>query len=185
VEEGLPFAWEIGEWLVILASSSVLGIAYLKLGRFEDAKRVLGQALKESQARTFAPFMVTYQQFAVAVLHFSLGKLDDALSAARNALELAERNHFLLEQGAAFRILGLAYEAMGNREAADAAFRNSLQTLERIQSQPELAQTLLAYGRFKTAGDDPAGGRALIEHALRLFEEMDATGWIEEARAAL
>jgi class 3 adenylate cyclase/tetratricopeptide (TPR) repeat protein len=60
VEEGLPFAWEIGEWLVILASSSVLGIAYLKLGRFEDAKRVLGQALKESQVRTFAPYMVTY-----------------------------------------------------------------------------------------------------------------------------
>jgi hypothetical protein len=26
---------------------------------------------------------------------------------------------------------------------------------------------------------------ALIERALRLFEEMNATGWIEEARAAL
>jgi hypothetical protein len=25
----------------------------------------------------------------------------------------------------------------------------------------------------------------LIERALRLFEEMKATGWIEEARAAL
>jgi hypothetical protein len=28
-------------------------------------------------------------------------------------------------------------------------------------------------------------GRILIERALRLFEEMKATGWIEEARGAL
>jgi hypothetical protein len=28
-------------------------------------------------------------------------------------------------------------------------------------------------------------GRFLIERALRLFEEMKATGWIEEARGAL
>ena len=27
--------------------------------------------------------------------------------------------------------------------------------------------------------------RALIERALGLFEEMNATGWLEEARAAL
>jgi hypothetical protein len=30
-----------------------------------------------------------------------------------------------------------------------------------------------------------AEGRARIETALGLFEQMDATGWIEEARRAL
>jgi hypothetical protein len=39
-------------------------------------------------------------------------------------------------------------------------------------------------GRFRQR-DDAAEGRAMIERALGLFEEMDATGWIEEARAAL
>jgi tetratricopeptide (TPR) repeat protein len=183
-EEGLPVAWEIGERFVIFFSSSWLCIAYLKLVRLEDAKRVLGRALKESQARTFTPFNITYLQITVAHLHLSLGELDEALGVARNALELAESNFFLLEQGAANRILGQINEAMGNRKEAVAAFRNGLQVLERIQSRPELAQTLLAYGRFKAAGDDSAGGRALIERALRLFEEMGATGWIDEARAA-
>jgi hypothetical protein len=56
--------------------------------------------------------------------------------------------------------------------------------LDAIQSPPELAQTLLAYGRFRL-GDNSQEDRALIERALRLFEEMKATGWIEEARAAL
>ena len=41
------------------------------------------------------------------------------------------------------------------------------------------------YGCFKVGGDDPIGGKILIEQSLRLFEEIDATGWIDEARAAL
>jgi len=184
-EEGLPVAWEIGEWMVIFFSSSWLGIAYLKLGRLEDAKRVLGRALKERQTRSFPPFIITYLQITVAHLHLSLGEHDKALGAARKALELAESNHLPLELGAANRILGQIHETMESHEEADAAFLKSMQVLEGIQSRPELAQTLLAYGRFKASGDDPAGGGTLIERALRLFEEMGATGWIDEARAAL
>jgi hypothetical protein len=53
-----------------------------------------------------------------------------------------------------------------------------------MQCPPELAQTLLAYGRSRR-GDNTQEDQALIERALRLFEEMKATGWIEEARVAL
>jgi hypothetical protein len=56
--------------------------------------------------------------------------------------------------------------------------------LDAIQSRPELAQTLSAYGRFR-AGTDKTAGHALIERALELFEAMDASGWIAEARQAL
>jgi hypothetical protein len=43
---------------------------------------------------------------------------------------------------------------------------------------------LLAYGRFRQ-GDSTLKDRAMIERAVTLFEEMNATSWIEEARAAL
>jgi len=56
--------------------------------------------------------------------------------------------------------------------------------LEAIQSRPELAQTLLAYGRFRR-GDNWQEDQVLIERALRLFEEMNAPGWVDEARAVL
>jgi hypothetical protein len=59
-------------------------------------------------------------------------------------------------------------------------FRGSLRILGAIESRPELAQTLLAYGRFRM-GADPAQGRGLIEQALRLFEEMGAEGLAAEA----
>jgi hypothetical protein len=79
---------------------------------------------------------------------------------------------------------GLALEALGSRKEADSAFRKSREILEAIQSSPEVAQTLLGHGRFLTRDDRPAG-RALVERALVMFEEMGATGWLEEARRAL
>jgi hypothetical protein len=73
---------------------------------------------------------------------------------------------------------------MGNRAVADTACRRSIEVLEEIQSRPEPAHRLLAYGRFRQ-GDNALEDRAMITRALHLFEEMNATGWIEEARAAL
>jgi tetratricopeptide (TPR) repeat protein len=168
---------------VIFWSSGWLGIAYLKLGRLEDAKRILDRLLKEIEARTILPYFITYLQIAAAQLQLAIGEPEKALGASRKALQLAEQS-FRLEQGAANRVLGQVQEATGNRDEADAAFRLSLQILDEIQSRPELAQTLLAYGRFKAGGDSDAA-RTLIERALSLFEEIGATGWISEARAAL
>ena len=100
------------------------------------------------------------------------------------ALELADRSGFQLERGAARRVLAQVYEAMGGRVEAESEFRASLEILEDIQSRPELGQTILAYGRSGFS-DDAERSRRLIARALRLFEEIGATGWIAEARAAL
>lgn len=56
--------------------------------------------------------------------------------------------------------------------------------LKEIQSRPELAQSLLAYGRFRR-GDNALEDRALIERALTRFEEMNATGWVADARTVI
>ena len=49
---------------------------------------------------------------------------------------------------------------------------------------PELAQSLLAYGRCqrKTNVEE---AREQLERALAIFEDLSATGWIEETRTAL
>ena len=81
-------------------------------------------------------------------------------------------------------MLGQAYAATGNPVEAEAAFRESLGILDRIRSWPEVGQTLLAYGQFKVRGDD-VEGRALIERARAMFEEIGAAGWVDEAQSAL
>ena len=127
---------------------------------------------------------IPYAQIARAQIHLTAGNHNEALDTVRQALTAQSGASFRLEEVAAHRVLGQVHEAMGDRAEADAAFRRSLEVLDTIQCPPELAQTLLAYGRFRR-GDNTQEDRALIERALGLFEEMKATGWIEEARVAL
>jgi tetratricopeptide (TPR) repeat protein len=188
-EKALPAAWEIREWNVVLCASAWMAIAHLKLGQLNDAKRVLDRVFKEVPIRALHEFAgaqhgVAFSQIALAQLHLAAGETGPALEAIDGVLRVAARYRLPLEEGAAHRIRGEVHEAMGARAEADAAFIRSLEVLEKIQSRPELAQTLLAYGRFRR-GDNTLENRAMIERALRLFEEMNAAGWIEEARAAL
>jgi class 3 adenylate cyclase/tetratricopeptide (TPR) repeat protein len=183
-EAALPVAWEIREWDVILWSSAWLAIAYLKLGRPADARRILDRAFREVPARAIGSFPTAYAQIALAECHLVTGDIGQALGAARLALASSDGSRLRLEEGAAHRVLGQVYKAKGTRPEAEAAFRRSLEVLDDIQSPPELAQTLLAYGQFRLSDNAPEG-RALIERALGLFEDMNATGWIGVARVAL
>jgi tetratricopeptide (TPR) repeat protein len=185
-EETLPVAWEIREWTVVFFASAWLALACLKVGQPDKARRVLDRVFNEAPARLYkaSAHGIAYTQVARAEIHLVTGHHNEALSTLRQALTAAERGAFRLEEVAAHRVLGQVHEAMGDRAEADAAFRRSLEVLDEIQCPPELAQTLLAYGRFRR-GDNTQEDRALIERALHLFEEMKATGWIEEARVAL
>jgi tetratricopeptide (TPR) repeat protein len=171
---------------LILFVSAWLAIAYLKLGQIADARRVLNRMFKEVPARTlgYETYAAAYRQIVLAQLYLAEGNPNEALNAVREGLSLSQQTAAPLEEGAAHRVLGQVYEAMGAQADADAAFRQSLQVLETIQCPPELAQTLLVYGCFRR-GDNALQDRVLIERAVALFEEMNATGWIEEARAAL
>jgi hypothetical protein len=142
------------------------------------------RALREGRARLGVGWQLSWPELARAQLHLSLAEAAAAREAAQRALELVEGTHFRLEQGAALRTLGQALALGGDITNAEMALVKSLRILEGIESRPELAQTILAYGRFKMA-TDLAGGRALVERALTLFEEMGAAGWATEARIAL
>jgi tetratricopeptide (TPR) repeat protein len=167
----------------MLFASAFLGLAWLKLGRVQDARRVLDRAAREGRALSRMTYPVSFVQIAMAQLRLAEGDAARAVETARQALAAAERGGYRREQGAAHRVLGEALVALGTRSEADDAFRKSREILEAIQSRPELAQTLLAHGRFLVKDD--AAGRALVEQALEMFETMGATGWIAEARAAL
>jgi class 3 adenylate cyclase/tetratricopeptide (TPR) repeat protein len=181
-EESLPIAWDIREAAVITFASAWAIMACVKLGRLDDAERIADRALRERPATS--SFAVSYLHTAVAQLRLVTGQPDAALEAATKAIELADASGFRLEQGAARRVLGEVHDARQNDDEADAAFRQSREILEASESRPELAQTLLAYGRFR-ARRERAAGAAMIQRALTIFDEIGASGWAEEARAVL
>jgi tetratricopeptide (TPR) repeat protein len=184
-EENLPLAWEIGEQSVALFVSAWLGLAYLKLGRRDDARRVVERALRWGEARPgVTPFPLTYLTIARALSHLADGETQAAVQRAGRAIELAGQSGFRLEQGAAHRALGQALEANGQRGEAESSYRRSLEIFESIQSQSELGQTLLALGRFKLS-ETAAEGRDLVERARAIFDAIGATGWSSEAERVL
>jgi tetratricopeptide (TPR) repeat protein len=184
VEEEISTAWVIGAWNVILWTYAWAAIACLKLERTDDAAKLIDEAMTKAATRTGSDFPKIYILIARAQLQVIKGDPRGAIETGQQALALAERAANPLEQGAAHRALAQAHEADGDDAAARAHFRSSLAILSKIQSPPELAQCLLAYGRFqlKTNAEE---GRDLMGRALAIFEGLNATGWIEETRAAL
>lgn len=184
-DESLPLAWEIGEHSPVVFASSWRALAALKAGRIDEARRVLDRAAAFATSHPLTtPFARTYIIQVRALLHLAEGRLDEALAAARQAIELAVQSRFRLEQGAAHRVLGQVLDAAGEREQASAALAKSLEIFEEIQSLPELGQTLLAYGRYKLS-DESADARRLIARARDIFTRIGAIGWVAEADAAL
>jgi tetratricopeptide (TPR) repeat protein len=100
------------------------------------------------------------------------------MAAAKQAMRHTERAMLpQLELGAAHRMLGEAYQAVGRYAEAVRHFEESLSILGTIQSRPELGQSLMAYGHFKL-GDDRAVGLDYMDRAMQIFKEIDADGWI-------
>ena len=183
-EAALPAAWEIGNWFVVQYTSAWAAIAYLHLGRVDEARRIVDAAVEVSPQGTSDNAAPSYLQSAVAQVLVAEGAFAAACRVARAALDDLERTGNRLEQGFAYRTLGEAFAADGKAPEAEAAFQQSLAIFGEIESQPELAQTLLAYGRFQR-DRAPEEGTRLLKRSLALFEAIGAQGWIVEAEAAL
>src|SRR4029077_8617800 len=128
-------------------------ISYLKLGRIEDAGRVLDRVSSEASLHSMGNIGIhgqIFPQIALAQHCLSLGDTVRALNVTNAALKVAEKKRLGLEQGAIYRILGEVHGAIGNRDKADTAFRRSLEVLDEIQSRFHLAPTLLASAGFSS-----------------------------------
>lgn len=183
-DRDLHVAWEVGNWEVVLFVSAWAAIAEVNLGRLGPARSRIVEARARAGRRIGSDLAKIYPRIASCYVRLADGEREAALVEAHRACDIADRAKYRLEQGAARRVLAQVHEARGERDEAEAEFRRSLDVLGRIQSRPELGQSLLAYGRFRLQ-DDVDVGRRLLERALALFEEMNATGWIAEARTTL
>lgn len=181
----LPIAWGVGNWAVVLWSSAFATIAELRLGRLEGAEELIVRAVEEAAPPAGDDFPKIYAQIAMAQLRLAQGATDLALEAAELSMRHTERSMLpQLELGAAHRTCGEVHLAMGRLDEAERHIGQSLAILSAIQSRPELGQSLMAYGRAKSA-TDPSLGHDYLRRAMTLFAEIGASGWVCEAQDAL
>jgi tetratricopeptide (TPR) repeat protein len=179
VERGIRSAWDTGAFQVLLWTHAWAGIAHLKLGRPDRAEQLIGRVKGEVLPTVGQTYAKIYFLIGLAKLQLVRGEARTAAETARQALALAESSQSILEEGAAHRTLGEVCERAGSGTEALAYHERSIAVLGAIQSPPELAQSLLAYGRCLSASDREAA-REQLRLALGMFDRMGAVGWSQE-----
>ena len=154
--------------------------AYVKLaeGRNEDALEVTrGQERRNEWARV--PIGCDWHLPRALALH-RLGRTEEAIPVAQEALAIAERWGAPSAVGVALRVRGELRGAEGLRD-----LERSVALLETSTARLELAKSLAAYGAALRRGRQPTEARVPLERAHELARACDATAVVESIRKEL
>ena len=173
--------WNFGLWLPM--ASSFLGSAYAFAGRLADAVPLLEDAVNRQRAIGRMAFH-SLRIVSLAEAEVMLGRVTDAMTHARRALELAREHKERGNEGHALRVLADA-AARGNAvDVADESYRAAIARATSLEMKPLLAHGQLGLGRLHAATARPDAERSLSA-ALSLFRELGMQTWAERAGAEL
>lgn len=190
LDEAVPLAQacvaraeETGATACVVASSWVLGDAYHRQGRFEEAGAVLKRGHDISlvvDRKVWRPTLQAWLGSTRVALGDDAGdtEWEEALATARSI-----RNRVgeagILEKRAE------AKARRGDRTAALTDFAASAAITEELEARPALARTLRGWGAALRAEGRATEGEERLRRALALFEEMGIEREAAEVRAEL
>jgi serine/threonine protein kinase/tetratricopeptide (TPR) repeat protein len=175
--EALAIFREIGERTCELPGLGNLAGAQVGLGEYEAAEANLRQAVEWAGPTGHFALSMIYCYLAESLC--CQGKTDDALSAARTALDLGLKTENQDYIGSAWRALGLVASridapVMVGGAAYDAAecFAESLRVYTDMGAEAERARTLRDWARHERERGDAERGAALWEEARAIFARL-------------
>jgi serine/threonine protein kinase/tetratricopeptide (TPR) repeat protein len=176
-EEALAIFREIGERTCELPGLGNLAGAQVGLGEYEAAEANLRQAV--AWAGTTSHFALSMIYCYLSESLCGQGKTDDALGAARTALDLGLKTENQDYIGSAWRALGLVASradapVMVGTAAYDAAgcFDESLRVYTDMGAEAERARTLRDWARHELERGDAERGAAMWEEARAIFSRL-------------
>jgi DNA-binding CsgD family transcriptional regulator len=179
--EGLAWAGRVGALAATAQLLHVLGFAALSEGNTVAAAAHLEPlaALLEGMG-VHEPAVVPFLADAIETM-VGLGQLDRAtpLLEQFEARAAALDRRWALATSA--RCRGQLEAALGNREAATAAFARALEAHADVPMPIEKGRTLLAQGRFLRRAKQWAGARAALGEADTIFGSVGALEWQRRA----
>jgi serine/threonine protein kinase/tetratricopeptide (TPR) repeat protein len=187
-QEALAIAREIGNRIGEILYFSNLGGTRVGLGRYEEAEADLRQTIEMGAAAGYVGLSENYRFLAEALV--GQGKLEEAMEAARRALELGREIENQEHVAEAWRALGLvasragsSVEYGGREWDAAACFSESLAVFTQIQMEAERARTLRDWARHELRGGDRERGRKLWDEAREAFRRLRMTIELERMSA--
>lgn len=140
LEESLRIAREIGNRVSEIFGLSNLGSALNGLGAYAEAEAVARQGIHMCEVSRIVIFSDFYRDLALACL--GQGRVDEAIEAAQQALDLARHAESSRELGAAWRTLGLAISHLSDPQGALPCFAESARIFAKGRVAAEQARTL-------------------------------------------
>ena len=187
-EEALSIAREIGEHTGQIISLNNLGGARLGLGDYTAAEADLRQVITMAgPAGGLQVLPETYSFLAAACL--GQAKMEEALEAARRALELGQQveNHELIAE--AWRILGSVAARLPQpitieeqEFTATDCFTTSLRLFTESGMEAERARTLRDWARHEQERGIREQASAMMEEAREIFSRLGMTRELERTQ---
>src|SRR5262249_61831460 len=129
------------------------------------------------------PLLLAYRGEA----HLLAGHRDDAIAAARRALDLADRQQERGNEAWVLRLLGefAAHTDPPDVKSAEDHYRQALARAEELGMRPLVAHCHFGLGTLYRRTGDQAKAQEHLTTAATMYREMGMTFWLEKAEAAM
>jgi transcriptional regulator with AAA-type ATPase domain/tetratricopeptide (TPR) repeat protein len=164
--------------------SSWLGHAWAVTGRIPEAVALVEQGARQVASMRMGNFGAQMAN-ALADVYLFAGRLDDALTSARAALQQSRTQREPAAEGTALWLLGeiLSRSRLPESEHADESYRAALMLAERFAFRPLMAKCHLGLARLDRRDGKPQNAVEHLTTAMEMFRELDMTFWLQQAEA--
>ena len=167
LDEAERLSRAIGDRTCELYVLSNLCIAQARLGHVDEAEASAQRGILITEHSGRAAFFEFY--LALVEAHLGQGRINDAVAAAQQSLELARGSGSLSDEGVAWRALALAVGGMADPQGAAPCFAESARLLEQVGPVAEHGRTLRAWALYELRCGDPARAQTLWQEARTIF----------------
>jgi class 3 adenylate cyclase/tetratricopeptide (TPR) repeat protein len=160
-----------------------LGYAYALSGRLPEGVALMEEALADPPATgtTNHPLLLAY----LGEAHLLAGRSDDAITVARRALDLAQRQKERGNEAWVLRLLGeiAASGEPSDRECAEEHYGRARVRADELGMRPLVAHCHLGLGKLSRHRSQRQLARQHLTTASAMYREMDMGFWLEQAEA--
>lgn len=148
------------------------GYTYMSLGRMEEARSALDEAILRSTEAVVPDFLLGVSKTMKSMLLFITGDVDSGIELVTEALQIQEGLHDLEGGGVGRSFLAQMTFAKGDHDRALELYRQALTELATIGDHPEVARVHCEMGWTALAGEDPASAQQSFRSALLAYETV-------------
>ncbi|NJM07678.1 AAA family ATPase [Candidatus Gracilibacteria bacterium] len=170
LSEALQIARETGNRTSEIYTLSNLCEAHVGLGAYTRAEEEARLGIHLCETSRIAVFADFYWAQAEALL--GLGRVDEAVDAAQQGLEVARAREHIREIATALRVLGMAIAQLPDPAGAPPCFAESLRMFGELGAESARLRTLRAWARHELRSGDAARGAAMWHEAQLGFAQL-------------